>query len=156
MLTENFRDMLSELSDGGVEFLVVGAFAMAGHQMMRTTGDLDIWIRPEPGNAQKVWSALARFGAPVGKLSVVDLARPGLFFQIGVAPDRVDVLTEIDGVGFQEAWDARVYRTVDGVRVPILSREHLLRNKKATGRPKDAFDVAWIESRIRKEQEEGE
>jgi hypothetical protein len=152
MLTDDFRDMFSELSAAGADFLVVGAFAMAGHGMSRSTGDLDIWIRPHRDNAQKVWNALARYGAPVEMLTVDDLSRPGLFFQIGVIPDRVDILTEIDGVGFEEAWEARVYRNVDGVRVPVLSREHLLINKKAAGRPKDLFDAAWIEFKMQKER----
>lgn len=81
-----------------------------------------------------------------------ELARPGLFFQIGLAPRRIDILTDIDGVGFEKAWNARVYRLIDDVRVPVLSRDHLLANKRATGRPKDLGDVAWIESRMKKEQ----
>jgi hypothetical protein len=145
MLNPDFRDILSELSDAGAEFVVVGAFAMAAHQMMRTTGDLDIWIRPNVDNAQRVWTALAKFGAPLQSLGPEELARPGLIFQIGVVPGRIDMLTEIDGVSFEEAWEARVYRVVEGVRIPVLSLAHLRINKKASGRPKDLADIARIE-----------
>lgn len=151
MLNRDFRDVLVELSAEDAEFIVVGAFAMAGHQFRRATGDLDIWVRPTAENARKVYRALVRFGAPLEALQLVeeDLARPGLVFQLGVAPGRLDFWTEIDGVTFEEAWDARVHREVEGVRIPILSLEHLLKNKRSTGRPKDLFDVAWIEEERR-------
>lgn len=145
MLNPDYRDILSELSAAGAEFMVVGAFAMAAHQMPRATGDLDLWIRPDPENARRVWTALARFGAPVEQVTYEELAEPGLFLQIGVAPVRIDLLTEVDGVGFMEAWDERVERDFEGVRVPVISRRHLLANKKAAGRPKDLADAAWIE-----------
>jgi hypothetical protein len=145
MLNLNFRDILSELSSAGADFIVVGAFAMAAHQMPRSTGDLDVWIRPDRDNAQRVWTALAKFGAPIQNLGPEELARPGLIFQIGVIPGRIDMLTEIDGVSFEEAWKARVYLVVEGVRIPVLSLAHLRINKKASGRPKDLADVAWIE-----------
>jgi hypothetical protein len=145
MLNPDYRDILSELSGAGAEFLVVGAFAMAAHQMPRATGDLDLWIRPDPSNARRVWTGLARFGAPVSQITYEELAEPGLFLQIGVAPVRIDILTEIDGVGFEEAWADRIERDFEGVRVPVISRRHLLVNKRAAGRPKDLADAAWIE-----------
>jgi hypothetical protein len=145
MLNPDYRDILSELSGAGADFLVVGAFAMAAHQMPRATGDLDIWIRPDPANARRVWTGLARFGAPVAEITYEELAEPGLFLQIGVAPVRIDILTEIDGVGFDEAWADRIELDFEGVGVPVISRRHLLVNKKAAGRPKDLADAAWIE-----------
>jgi hypothetical protein len=145
MLNPDYRDILSELSGAGADFLVVGAFAMAAHQMPRATGDLDIWIRPDPANARRVWTGLARFGAPVAEITYEELAEPGLFLQIGVAPVRIDILTEIDGVGFDEAWADRIELDFEGVRVPVISRRHLLVNKRAAGRPKDLADAAWIE-----------
>lgn len=105
---------------------------------------------------RSVWAALARYGAPFGKLKKEDLSRPGLTFQVGVAPRRIDILTDIDGVGFEEAWQNRIYRDIDDIRAPVISRDHLLANKKATGRPKDQGDVAWIESRIRREQKDSD
>lgn len=154
MLHDDYRDIFLELFDAQADFLVVGAFAMAGHGMLRTTGDLDLWVRPNPENAERVWAALARYGAPVGELTKEELSRPGLFFQVGVAPRRIDILTDIDGVGFEEAWQNRVYRHIDDLLVPVISRDHLLANKKAVGGPKDMGDIAWIESRMKKEQTE--
>jgi hypothetical protein len=147
MLSPNFKDILSELFDAGVDFLVVGAFAMSAHELPRSTGDLDLWIRPDAENARRAWIALARFGAPLASygLTAEELARPGLVFQIGLAPDRIDFLTEIDGVSFDEAWEERVYRELEGIQMPVLSLKHLRINKKATGRPKDLYDAAWIE-----------
>ena len=118
---------------------------MAAHQMPRATGDLDIWIRPDPENARRVWMALAQFGAPVADITYEELARPGLFLQIGVAPVRIDILTDIDGVSFDDAWEERTERGFGDLPVPVISRKHLLINKKATGRPKDLADAAWIE-----------
>lgn len=153
MLRPAFRDVISELFAARAEFLIVGAFAMSGHQFARATGDLDIFVRPEPANAERVWAALARFGAPLhdGQLTIEDLSKPGLVFWVGYDPERVDVMTAIDGVSFDEAWEAREYRDIDGMTVPILSLEHLIRNKRSTGRPKDRFDVAWIEERSKDE-----
>ena len=152
MLRPAFRDVISELFAAQADFLVVGTFAMSGHQFVRATGDLDIFVRPDPANAEKVWLARARFGAPLAeKLTVEDLSRPGLVFWMGYDPERIDVMTAIDGVSFDEAWDSRVYREVGGITVPILSLEHLIRNKKSTGRPKDMFDVAWIEEESKDE-----
>jgi hypothetical protein len=126
MLIPHYRDILSELSAAGAEYLLVGAFAMAAHELPRATGDIDLWIRPTPENARKVWNALARFGAPMEKLTVEELADPDIFFQIGVAPVRVVILTGIDGVDFDDAWAERVVSEFDGVAVPVLSRRHLL------------------------------
>lgn len=152
MLNPDYRDILSELSLAGAEFLVVGAFAMAAHQMPRATGDLDVWVRPTPENARRVWTALARFGAPMADLAYEELARPGLFLQIGVVPVRIDLLTEIDGVEFEDAWAGRVERDFEGVSVPVLGLKHLLVNKRATGRAKDLADAAWIEEHWQEER----
>jgi hypothetical protein len=145
MFLPDYKEMLSELSAGGAEYLLVGAFAMAVHQLPRATGDMDVWIRPEVANARRVWEALARFGAPMSNISVDELAQPGFFFQIGVAPVRIDILTEIDGVSFDEAWAERGVHDLGGVSVPVIGRRHLLINKRSTGRPKDLADAAWLE-----------
>jgi hypothetical protein len=145
LLNPDFRDMLSEFSAAGVEFLLVGAYAMAVHGVPRATGDLDLWVRCSDENAPRVLAALARFGAPVAGLSAADFATPGVVFQIGLAPRRVDILTAIDGVAFEEAWRDRVEVEVEGQRIPVISRAHLLQNKRASGRPKDMVDVRWLE-----------
>lgn len=145
MLIPHYKDILRELSAAEADFLLVGAFAIAVHQYPRATGDIDLWVRPDPANAARVWKALARFGAPVDNVSVEELSRPGFFYQVGVAPVRIDILTAIDGVSFEEAWNEREYHELDGVTVPVISRRHLLINKKATGRPKDLADAAMME-----------
>jgi len=142
-LNEDFRDFLTALRAEGVEFLVVGAYAVAAHGAPRATGDLDILVRPSAANAAKVLSALARFGAPVDSLGIQqgDFVRPELVCQIGVPPRRIDVLTEISGVSFDEAWKDRITQEVAGLEVCFPSREVLIRNKRASGRPKDLADV---------------
>ena len=145
MLNPDFRDMLSLLYDGGVEFLLVGAYALAAHGLPRATGDMDIWIRCSEENAERVWKALQRFGAPLAGLTRDDLKTPDLVFQIGVAPRRIDILTSIDGVQFDEAWSNREVIAVEGLRISVIGRAHLIQNKKAVGRPQDLADVAWLE-----------
>ncbi len=149
MLNPDFRDILSAFLDEGVEFLLVGAYALAVHGHPRATGDLDLWVRPSPENAQRVWRALERFGAPLSQLTLEDLQRPDLIFQIGVAPRRIDVLTSIEGVTFEEAWPARLEVEINGLRIPVIGREHLIQNKKASGRPQDLADAAWLEQNER-------
>jgi hypothetical protein len=138
--------MLSALNDAGTEYLVVGAYALAAYGMPRATGDIDIWIRPTPENAQRVWRALQTFGAPLSRISVEDFTTPDLVFQIGIAPRRIDILTSISGVDFSEAWNARKSLEVASQFLNILSRHHLIMNKRAAGRPKDLADLAWLES----------
>ncbi|HEX8394495.1 MAG TPA: hypothetical protein VF665_19265 [Longimicrobium sp.] len=136
---------MHELSVAEAEYLLVGAYAVATHVIPRSTGDIDLWVRPEIENARRVHLALARFGAPISNLSPEELAKPGFIYQIGVAPVRIDILTAIDGVTFEEAWPDRALTSLFGVQVPVLSRKHLLMNKRATGRLKDLADVALLE-----------
>lgn len=144
-MNPDFHDMLSALSAEGAEYLLVGAYALAVHGLPRATGDIDLWVRPSPDNGRRVLAALARFGAPLGDLTQRDLMTPGTMFQIGVAPRRIDLLTTIDGVEFDEAWAARCVTRVGTLDVPVIDREHLLRNKKAAGRPQDLADAARLE-----------
>lgn len=145
-MNRDFVEMLSALSDAEAEYLVVGAHALAVHGQARATGDLDIWVRPTPENAERVWSALARFGAPLDRLSREDLNEPDLVFQIGVPPRRIDLMTSVTGVAFEEAWVDRVDVDVDGMDVPFIGKNALIRNKRATGRPKDLLDADELES----------
>ena len=145
-MNRDFVEMLSALSDEKVEFLVVGAHAMAAHGHPRATGDLDIWVNPTPENARRTWRALAAFGAPLGELTQEDLVSKDIVFQIGVVPSRIDVLTQIDGVDFSVAWKRRTTARVGGTAVPVLSRADLIENKLASGRPKDLADVESLES----------
>jgi len=145
-LEPDFNDMLSALGDQNVEFLVVGAHAVAAHGYPRATGDFDIWIARSPENARRTMLALKQFGAPLFDLTAADLATPGIVFQIGVQPCRVDILTQISGVEFEEAWLSRIEVAVDGNQFGVIGLEHLIQNKRATGRPKDMLDVDMLES----------
>jgi predicted nucleotidyltransferase len=137
--------MLSALSDAGVEFLIVGAHALAAHGAPRATRDLDIWVNPTPENAARVMKALRAFGAALMDLTEEDLTTPGTVFQIGVDPFRVDILTAISGVAFDEAWKNRLSLDIEGVRMPVLGRQDFIANKRATGRTKDLADIEELE-----------
>lgn len=145
MLNPDFREMLSELNAAGADYIVVGAYALAAHGLPRATGDMGVWVRPSTNNARRVHQALQRFGAPMDQIAVEDLSQPDVVFQLGVAPRRIDVLTSIDGVAFDDAWPRRVTVEVDGLPVPILSKQDFVANKRAVGRPKDLADIAWLE-----------
>ncbi len=145
-MNRDFRDLLAEFNAHGVEYLVVGAHALAAHGHVRATKDLDLWVRPGPDNAPRVLAALKAFGAPLHDLTEADLGAPGLIFQIGVPPLRIDILTAIDGVDFAEAWPARLPTRFADQPTAVLSREHLIKNKRATGRTQDAADVEWLEA----------
>jgi len=143
----DFKDLLAGFNARGVEYLVVGAHALAAHGHVRATKDLDVWVRPEQENATRVLQALAAFGAPLQDLTEADLASPGLVFQIGVPPIRIDVLTSIDGVTFDEAWPDRLEARLGELPVFVLSRHHLIANKKASGRLQDLADLERLENR---------
>jgi predicted nucleotidyltransferase len=146
MLNPDYRDILSAFNAESVEFLLVGAYALAAHGAPRATGDLDLWIRPSTDNAQRAWRALVRFGAPLEGLQQTDFSTPGTVIQIGREPRRIDLLTTIDGVGFDEAWGAKREIQVDGMTIPVIGRDEFLRNKRATGRHKDLADVERLEA----------
>jgi hypothetical protein len=141
----DFSDLLSTFNAHGVEYIVVGAHALAAHGHVRATKGLDVWVKPSAENAARVLAALTSFGAPLQDLSQQDLAGPGLIFQMGVPPVRIDVITSIDGVEFSDAWPDRIEARLGDLAVPVLSRHHLIANKKAAGRLQDLADVEWLE-----------
>ncbi len=150
-MNEDFRDFLAALLDAGARFLVVGAHALAVHGVPRATGDLDVWIACDPANADRAWAALLRFGAPVGAIGISrdDLTRSDQVIQLGLPPRRIDLLTSISGVSFEEAWQERTIHETVGLQVPFLGRAALVRNKRASGRPKDLADLEALgETRI--------
>ena len=142
----DFRDLIAEFNDHRVEFLVVGAHALAAHGHVRATKDLDVWVRPTATNAERVIEALRAFGAPLHDLTSADLTVQGTVFQIGVAPVRIDILTSISGVTFADAWTERVATTFADQKVAVLSRKLLIVNKRASGRLQDLADVERLES----------
>lgn len=143
-LNKDFKEMLIALNDAGAEYLIVGAYALAVHGHMRATGDIDIWVRPSPENAQKVWNALIAYRAPRNDLSPEDFCDPDVVYQIGVEPARIDFLTSIDGVAFEAAWGRRREKKYEDVTFFVLGRQDLLTNKIASGRPKDLVDAKWL------------
>lgn len=142
---QDFKDLFVELNAHGVEFLVVGAHALAAHGHVRATKDMDVWVRPDRENAGRIIRALTAFGAPTQTVTENDFASPGITFQIGVEPVRIDIITAVDGLTFEPAWQNRVSSDYGGEPVFVVSREDLIRNKRASGRPQDLADIAALE-----------
>jgi hypothetical protein len=144
-LNPDFVDLLRAFVDADVRFMIVGAYALAVHGRPRATGDLDVWIDATPQNAPRVMKALAAFGAPMGEITEVDFARPGVVYQLGVPPGRIDILTELTGLTFEQAWRDRIRRPFGELEVDFIDRVSFLRNKRATGRLKDLSDIEGME-----------
>jgi hypothetical protein len=144
-MNQDFVDLLRAFVAADVRFLIVGAYALALHGRPRATGDLDVWIEATPDNARRVWSALGEFGAPLAEISEGDFAGFGVVYQIGVPPGRIDILTELTGITFAEAWPGRVRRSFGDIEVDFIGRASFLRNKRATGRAKDLGDIEGME-----------
>ena len=146
MLNSHYKDILSILSGKKVKFLLVGAYAMAVHGYPRSTMDIDLLVMPNAENALLVLQALVDFGAPTGDLSAEDLQKEGLIFQIGVAPCRIDILTSIDGIKFEDAFARSEIVEIEGIPIHVLSIPDLIKNKRATGRIKDLADAEMLEN----------
>jgi hypothetical protein len=143
-LQSDWIALLREFNAAGVEYMVVGAAAIAFHSVPRATGDFDVWVRPSSKNARAVYRALANFGAPMEQVTVADFEHDDTVWQIGVEPLRVDVLTGIDGVTFDEAWPRRANARIEEYDVPIISRMDLIANKRAAGRHQDLADLELL------------
>jgi len=141
--------MLLCLQRASVEFVLVGAHALAAHGIARATGDIDIFVRPSPANAVRVVQALVDFGAPIAAhhIGAQDFTVPGTVYQIGLPPRRIDLLTEISGVPFDEAWSSRLEASVAGMQLAFLGKEALIKNKLAAGRDKDLVDAKALASK---------
>jgi len=142
----DFKELLLAFNAHNVEYLIVGAHALAAHGHVRATKDMDVWVRPEQSNAQKVLRALSEFGAPLSDLTADDLSRKETIFRIGLPPLRIDVITDIDGVEFAEAWPDRLETSFGGVPAFVISRHHLITNKKTAARLQDLADVEQLSS----------
>lgn len=145
-VNSDFSDLLSELNAGDARYLIVGGYAVFFHGQPRYTKDLDVWVEPSAENAVRVVEALRRFGAPLHDLSVADLSSPGITFQMGNAPNRIDILTDVASLSFPEAWSRRVEGRYGVQRMWLLSRADLIANKRAVGRPQDLEDVRLLEA----------
>jgi len=140
-LPEDWRAFIESLNSNGVEYVVVGAVALAHHGFPRYTGDIDILVRNSADNARRLESALAGFGFAALGLKAADFKDAYQVIQLGLAPNRIDLLTSLTGVTFNEAWASRVEVTVDGIRINFIGREALILNKRLTGRAQDKADL---------------
>jgi hypothetical protein len=145
-LQADLKECVGWLLSRHVEFLVVGGHAVAFHGYPRLTEAVDLFVRPTRENGQRIIEALTAFGFASLGLSADAFLAPDRVIQLGRAPNRIDLLTGIPGVGFEEAWAARVEADLDGLKVFMIGRDALLRNKRATGRPQDLADVDHLES----------
>ena len=140
-MNQDFLDLLRAFSDRNVRFLIVGAYALGVHGRPRATGDLDVWVDPTPENAANVIAALEQFGAPTAEVSAEDFSRPGIVFQMGLPPLRIDVLTELTGLTFSEAWSTRTRADFGPITADVIGRDAFIKNKRATGRARDLGDI---------------
>jgi hypothetical protein len=145
MLNEDYKDMLQSLLDNEVKFLIVGAYALAAYGYPRATGDFDIWVEASQENSKKILASLISFGSPTAGLTENTFMQEGIIFQIGVAPRRIDLITHIDGVDFNNAYPSRTIIVMEGLNLPFISKENLIKNKKSTGRDKDLIDAKHLE-----------
>lgn len=145
MLNKDFKEFIESLRSSAVDFLVVGAHALAAHGKPRYTGDLDIWVRPEKTNIERLLKALNAFGFDSLGLKSADFETPEAMVQLGYPPARIDLLTAIDGVTFDQAFAKKLDCNMNGTLLPVISIDDLIRNKLAVGRPKDLVDVAMLQ-----------
>ena len=141
----NYTDMLKCLNAAGVDYILVGGWAVNLYGYIRATVDLDIWILADRDNARRVYAALCEFGAPMSEIKPEEFAEDGIIFQVGVAPCRIDIITRISGVSYAEAVQRAVSKEIDGIPLKVISIEDLIANKKASGRTKDLADVEVLE-----------
>ena len=140
------KDLLSVLNDEKVEYRVVGAHAVPHYAEPRYTKDLDIWVNPTHENSRRVYAALKRFSAPLIDISPDSFADPNLVYQMGIPPNRIDIIMGIKAVDFASAWSQREESTYDGIPFALPSKADLIKNKKAVGRPQDLLDAARLEA----------
>ncbi len=140
-IQKDFRDLLALFNAHGVDFIIVGAHALAYHGAPRYTGDMDVFVRPESENARRILSALEEFGFSSAGLEIEDFVTPDRVVQLGVAPVRVDIVTSITGVSWEEAALGRAPGTYGDVEVGYLGRREFIVNKRAIGRKKDLADI---------------
>lgn len=143
MVNADFRDLFAALNDAGARYLVVGAHAVAFYAEPRFTKDLDVWVEASPANARRLMAALHAFGAPMTGVTEADFTRPEVTLQIGVAPNRIDVTTHIDGVAFESAWPNRAQSMFGDQPIWLIGRSDLVANKQAAGRPQE-LDLALL------------
>ncbi len=143
-LHQDYREFIKLLNENKVDYLVVGAFAMAFHGHPRNTGDIDFWIKNTEQNAIRVYKTILDFGFPSGELTVNDFTSADLVFQMGYPPVRIDILTSIEALNFEECFLNKERKDFDGLSITFLNVEDLKKNKKALGRKKDLADLELL------------
>ena len=146
-LSPDYKEFVGFLNAHAVEYLVVGAYALARYGIVRNTGDIDFWINQTPENVERILLAMNDFGVGGLGYSVPDLLEPDTVIQLGVSPIRIDLLTSVDGVEFNECYPARQISVLDDVPVAVISLADLRKNKSSTGRAKDIEDVRLLDSK---------
>ena len=144
MLNEDYKEILQILLSNKVEFLVVGAYAMGVHVYPRATGDFDIWVKASVPNSKIICKSLIEFGAPLKNISQDTFSKEGVVFQVGVPPRRIDIITKIDGVNFKQAYNDKEDIEIEGLIIPFISKDNLIKNKESTGR--DILDVKYLKN----------
>ena len=146
-LAQDFKDILIELADAEVDFALIGGYAVAFHGYPRATKDLDLLVRANRSNAEKVYQALSAFGAPLEQFQVTkdDFSEYEGVLQIGLPPRRIDILNRVSGITFDEAVSEQQAFELDGRRIPVIGLNALLRNKRASDREQDRADIAALE-----------
>ncbi|MEY4025867.1 MAG: hypothetical protein RL438_1380 [Actinomycetota bacterium] len=145
-LDKDFNEFVELFLEHNVRFLIVGGYALAAHGLPRATGDLDAWVWVNPENAQNIMRALNAFGFQNLSLTESDFSKEDSIIQLGYPPFRIDILTSIDGVVFDQAWEKKIVVELNGMNVPFIGRDDLITNKKAAGRPQDIADVSRLTS----------
>lgn len=145
-LLPDWKDLIQRLNESGADYMLVGAFAVAYYGSPRYTGDIDFWIRPTAENIQRVVAVLNDFGFKFLDLQIDDFMPPQLGVHLGHPPGRVDIMSMVSGVDFDEAWPHRITATIDGITLPMIGRKELIKNKRASGRPKDDLDAMNLEA----------
>ena len=146
MLTQDMKELIRMFNEQGVEYLLVGGYAFGVHAQPRATKDLDLFIRADARNSNAVFKALCKYGAPIHGLTAKDFRDAKTGLQIGMPPNRIDILQQISGVTFDEAWKDHINAMIEGdTPTYVISRENLIKNKLAAGREQDLLDVKQIQ-----------
>lgn len=145
----DYKELLSALNRSKVRYLVIGAYAVTYYTEPRYTKDIDIWVGPDTKNAQRVYTALKEFGAPLQGITVKDFSNPKMVYQIGVAPVRADIMMSVSGVKFKTAWQHKKIAPFNGIKINIIGIKELIRIKEKTGRPLDAADTESLRLRLK-------
>jgi hypothetical protein len=144
-LNRDFSEFIASCAAHDVRFMIVGGYAVAAHGHPRFTKDLDVWVWVDPQNANRIVAALEDFGFGSLGLTPADFLEDDMVVQLGYPPQRIDIITQVDGVDFSPCWDRHVEIEIGGQRIPFISADDLLANKRAFGRPQGFADVAAIE-----------